>query len=535
MTENKSHTHHHAVPNGETRHGHDHAQFHKPTKEEGWLNRYRETRQTKRQEKDLKIIFNRALRETKKRKIDNQKLPKKEEISPKVIDVIAETAERIGKDDILLDLTFSDEQLHLFSKTFTTLHTELHEKYKKRQNISNVLKRTIVGGNLGIGIAEAFTAGGASAMYADGVHNLADAWTYNEQLNNVQEPDSPKAKSYRRRKATYTILSASSALLAAKSGIDIVWDTDASADPLAIYTAGGSVAFNAGIAIARYRQMRAKRKAGNEDSHHDSDVNKHLLVDSASAVLAFVGATAGSGIVGPLAGIVSGGLGAKLFFPSKNNLLHSYHAHGGDDHHHEQDHDHKQEHHDDDHHHEKKKPKKRRVKQAIAAVASTAILAGVGIAGVQNAKHVEEPEQRGNFTPSISLHIPEQKQPAIALTEKTTIKKGGNLWETAEEKIEQTTGKSKTSVTDVVVDYAIMRGNLKKPDVIAPGEYALPSDEVIQVIFDAQTNTPQTAEEKQFADDLSELNKGKPSVKNDKDKKRFTRMKNYLTNKLKRK
>ena len=214
-----------------------------------------------------------------------------------------------------------------------TEHTHHHEQHHPKSHVSKVLQRTIVGGNIGIGIAEALTAGSASAVWSDFGHNIADAYVYNEQLNNVREPDSPKATNYKRRKTMYTILSVSSAALAIKSGVDLAWDNDTTADPLAIYTAGASVVFNGGIGIARYRQMRQQQRERRTHSHHDHDVNKHLAVDSASAGLAFVGAVAGASTLGPIAGIVSGMIGAKLFFPSEKNLRHSYHAHGEEDKH----------------------------------------------------------------------------------------------------------------------------------------------------------------------------------------------------------
>lgn len=517
MKEHASYTHNHTAHGEEHHHGHE--PFYKPTKEENWMNRYRkqkETRQIKRKTKDLDVIFHRALKDSKKEFATEEH---HEPLPESIQNTIVTTAERLGKDTLLLDPTFSDERLHRFAHAFASRHEKLHEKYTKRKNLSNVLKRTIVGGNLGIGIAEALTAGGASAIWTDVGHNIADAYVYNEQLNNVQEPNSLKAKSYKRRKTMYTILSASSALLAAKSGIDIVWDTDASADPLAVYTAGGSVVFNAGIGLARYRQMREKRKEGHAHSHHDSDVNKHLLVDSASAVLAFVGATAGSGIIGPLAGIISGGLGAKLFYPSESNLRHSYHAHDGDD-----DHNHNHEHTDT------KNKKQIRYKKTIAAATSAVFLlaGGIGIKAIDDdSSSPKKSDKTLTAThPDAAIQIPTPYDKALKST--IAIPQGSNLWSQSERVVQKILGEKNTSMTDIVVDYATMQNDLKNPDVIQMGKYESLSKDAIQVIYDAKNTPATTIEGKTFAADIEAWNKIKPSIKDEKQKKRFQRMKTYI-------
>jgi hypothetical protein len=487
-----------------------------------------EERETKWRNKKLKVIFNTAFTESKKQPApthDHWKL------SDDMRDTIASTAEQLGKEHLLLDENVSEEQLQRFAELFSSRYQEFAQKHKT--TISTLLKRIIVGGNIAIGVAESLTAGSASAMWSDVGHNIADAYVYNEQINNVQEPDSPKAKSYKRRKRMFTILSVSSALLAAKSGTELVLDTDSSADPLALYTAGASVVFNGGIGLARYRQMKRHKAAGHELSHHDDDVNKHLLVDTASAGLAFVGAAAGSGVLGPLAGVASGLLGAKVFFPSEKNLRHSYHAHGDEGHH-------EHEHHHHDHHQEPKKSKRKskKFRQAVATATSAAVLLAGGIAGIKAAETNDSTKQ---LHPSITTTLPENPSTTIPapIEEKdrdeetqTFVHSGSHLWQQSEKDIQKAVAEKQESLTDIVVDYATMANDLENPDLIQPGNYTTVTADAIQVIYDAQHTQPQTAEEKQFAADLKNWNETRPSVKDEKQKKRFGRIKQYIKHTL---
>jgi len=500
----------------------------KQTKETllGRYGKYQQRRAEKRdatwREKQLGVIFDRAFAASVK-----EQLPlvgETSKISDEMRDTIIEVAQKIGKEDVLLDRKVSDEQIDRFSQTFTTLYQEFAKKH--RTTISTLFKRTIVGGNLAISIAEALTAGSISAIWTDVGHNIADAYVYNEQIKNVQEPKSKKAKNYKRRKTMYAVLATASAFLATKSGIDIFRDTDSSADPLALYTSGASFAFNGGIGLARYRQIRQQKRAGHDHSHHDADVNKHLLVDSASAGLAFIGAAAGASVVGPITGVISGALGTTLFFPSESNLRHSYHAHGGDDDHHEN-----HEHHGN-HIHESKKPKRNRLKKAVATTASLAVLAGGGIFAHKSIQHetehtthegisITQEQQQKTVTPKKIETYP-------SITTVTKIKNGGSLWQTTEEQLDKTFGKETTSVVDIVVDYATMQNALKNLDVIPPGEYKTMSSDAIKVIYDAKQKPAETQEDTQFVADTAEWNKERPSVKDEKQRKRFGRIKQYI-------
>lgn len=145
----------------------------------------------------------------------------------------------------------------------------------------------------------------------------------------------------------YWILSGTSAAIAAKAAGDIVFEHEATQNPLTIYSACGSLMLNSLLAGTLYRNFRKYKRIGKKDEH-EHDIVKHLATDTASAALAVGGAWAqryGISALEPMAAIAGSAITGWAFRPTRKNLEHS---HNHFDEHHEHDH-HAHEHHHTDH------------------------------------------------------------------------------------------------------------------------------------------------------------------------------------------
>lgn len=225
-----------------------------------------------------------------------------------------------------------------------------HRHHAAEPIISERWKWITVGGNLAAGVAELATgkidrfdslaevwkdmfSGGYSNMslIADGLHNVGDAASYYMQAENVLNKELSEQKRQRMRKISYWLIAASSLGISAKAGVEIPLGGEEAPNPLGIYTAGASLALS-GLLLASMQRKKRKRADQRPHHHHHGhdDVHEHDLakhfwkVDIPSASLAVAGAALQKYNVDAshIAAIISGGVGAWAFRPTKKNLDH---------------------------------------------------------------------------------------------------------------------------------------------------------------------------------------------------------------------
>ncbi len=182
-------------------------------------------------------------------------------------------------------------------------------------------------GNLALGAAELVTGNTATLSVAvDGVHNVGDGIAYKMQGDDILSDSTDIARLQSRRKAVYWIISASSALVGVKAGLDLSQDISHEANNASMYAAGASLLFN-GALFARFRQG-VKRRRDPQDSVlarvKEHDLHKHFIgFDIPSAGLALFGVAAqrhGMEYTEQAAAAFSSLLGLYHFRPTKWNL-----------------------------------------------------------------------------------------------------------------------------------------------------------------------------------------------------------------------
>lgn len=225
-------------------------------------------------------------------------------------------------------------------------------EYTTEPIISERWKWITVGGNLAAGVAELATgkidsfdslastwkemfSGGYSNMslIADGLHNVGDAASYYMQAENVLNKELSEQKRQRMRKVSYWLIAASSLGISAKAGVEIPLGGEEDPNTFGIYTAGASLALS-GLLLASMQRKKRQRSVQHSHHHHShhghDDVHEHDLakhfwkVDIPSASLAVAGAAMQKYNVDAshITAIVSGGIGAWAFRPTKKNLEH---------------------------------------------------------------------------------------------------------------------------------------------------------------------------------------------------------------------